>query len=158
MKHEVLNNMINFDKNIDYTGKVSFLVGDIIGFMKSLNMDDGTYIMNIYNYSGDESDFEQVKKMIDDHKDSACIICTTACASMIEFPESDYTLDTIDEPNKKLVPLDVVIPRETERLESCGFVDFNFYTQYENQRAMIYPNELGLEILEAAKECRTDNK
>ena len=147
--HEMQTNIVRFGKNIDYTITLSLMVMDIIKLMKYINMNDGIKIVNIYNYSGNESDFKQVKKIVEQYKDNA-IICTTACASATEFPNDKYYLNE-KENGKKCIPIEDILIRETERLESCGFVDFNFCTQYENQRAMIYPNELGNKVLEAAQ-------
>ena len=147
--HEMQTNIVRFGKNIDYTITLSLMVMDIIKLMKYINMNDGIKIVNIYNYSGNESDFEQVKKIVEQYKDNA-IICTTACASAMEFPNDKYYLNE-KENGKKCIPIEDILIRETERLESCGFVDFNFFSQYENQRAMIYPNELGNKVLEAAQ-------
>lgn len=144
MKTEI----IEFNKEETYD-KIEFIIQDTLGFCKMLDLENGTRIVNIYNYTGEQKDMTEVKEIVDTFKDD--IIITSACASTVEFPDSEYTLNDKLEPNKKLVPIDEVVERETKKLEEVGFVDFNFYVDYKNKRAMIYQNDLGNKILEAAK-------
>lgn len=164
MKAEI----IEFNKNTPIHGhQYAFIVTDTYGLCELLEIPDGTNIINIFGYTGCLVDKEEVLRFVDRHKEDSIII-TTACASTIEFPEDKYMLpnddvsheqsDSIVDNGKEIIPIKEVLDREVEMLESCGFKDFNFYVKYNTARAMIYGNDLGIAIINKAREFERAEK
>ena len=128
---------------------MSFMINDIMGFLKDI---DPTASVARLHYLG-KAKKEEFEEYINAHKSDNNVICVAAYASKVEFPPEKYYLYEIDkEKGKKLLPLKEILERESKVLEECGFNDINEYVQYETQVPFIYPNEIGLKVINAMRE------
>jgi hypothetical protein len=135
----------------------SFIHTDTVGNL--MLMEQPASIIEIYKYSGDqEAKKKEIEEIIAEYGNNEdVVIITTAYVSTEEFPETEYYdsrsfdkeyINQSKLENKKPVPYDEIISRESKLLESIGFLDFNDYVGYENKKAYIYGNNLGKKILE----------
>ena len=133
--------------------RVDFLHQDIMGFLMYLGKP--ARLVNIINHEGTHEEVEElIKDVIEKYDDGDTIIFTTAYISTVEFPREKYYLDIPGFPEnkkkgKKCIPMYEVLDRESEFISSLGFIDVNFYTNYEYKIAYIYDNILGNEIFRA---------
>ena len=130
---------------------LSFMQQDLVSVLIELGID--TKLIDLYNHysNSKEERINSLKEVIEQNKDY--LICTTACISTIEFPESEYYCEEIDrvseedKKNKKPIPFKESIKRECEFLESLGFECINEWVGYEFQLAYLYTgNEIGKKI------------
>ena len=130
--------------------KVEFLQQDIMVFLMYLGK--SARLVNIINHDGTHEEVEElIKEVIEKYDDENTIIFTTAYISTVEFSEEKYYIDmpgiTQDmKKGKKRIQMNEVLDRESRFLSSLGFIDVNFYTNYEYKVAFIYGNTLGNEI------------
>ena len=130
--------------------RVDFLHQDIIGFL--MHLGKSARLVNIINHEGTHEEVEElIKDVIEKYDDGNTIIFTTAYISTVEFPREKYYLDIPGFPEnkkkgKKCIPIDEVLDRESKFISSLGFINVNFYTNYEYKIAYIYDNILGNEI------------
>lgn len=125
----------------------SFMVNDIIGFLKDI---DPTASVARLHYLG-KAKKEEFEEYINAHKSDNNVICVAAYASKVEFsPEKYYLYEKED--GKEQLPLKEILERESKVLEECGFNDINEYVRYETQVPYIYPNEIGLKVINAMRE------
>ena len=133
--------------------RVDFLHQDIMGFLMYLRKP--ARLVNIINHEGTHEEVEElIKDVIEKYDDGNTVIFTTAYISTVEFPREKYYLDIPGFPEnkkkgKKCIPMYEVLDRESEFISSLGFIDVNFYTNYEYKIAYIYDNILGNEIFRA---------
>ena len=115
--------------------------------MHNLGMDlEKTPLFYICSNEGtQEIKLESLKKALYGIDKENTVIISDAYVSTIEFPEEKY--QTIDN-----IPVDKILKRESELLETLGFININFYVQYEYKVAFIYGNELGKQIINYLKE------
>ena len=142
--------------------RVDFLCQDIMGFLMFLGK--SARLINILNH---EVTYEEVTELIKDaiekYDARDTIIFTTAYISTVEFPREKYYLDIPGFPEnkkkgKKCIPMYEVLDRESEFISSLGFIDVNFYTNYEYKIAYIYDNILGNEIFRAMDNFSSEEK
>lgn len=143
---------INAREIIEKTNnKVDFLQQDIMGFL--MYFCKSARLVNIVNHEGTHEEAEElIKDVIEKYDDENTIIFTTAYISTVEFPEDKYYLNTPvfpEDKGKKCIPMNEVLDRESKFISSLGFIDVNFYTNYEYKVAFIYGNTLGNEIFRA---------
>lgn len=148
-------------KNEDDINNEMFMVRDLFGVLTAMGRTDATVIV-ILNYNGtQEEKAEALKDIISlfDSKDDV-VILTWAYVSTKEFTELEYYnqynknedyIKESKEANKKPIPYNEIIERESKLLESVGFIDFNFYVNYEFSNAYLYGNSLGKEVINTAK-------
>ena len=142
--------------------RVDFLCQDIMGFLMSLGK--SARLINILNHEGTHEEVtELIKDAIEKYDDGNTVIFTTAYLSTIEFPREEYYLDMPSLANekkkgKKPIPMEEVLDRESKFISSLGFVDVNFYTNYEYKIAFIYNNAIGNEILGAMESFASEEK
>ena len=145
---------VNAEEVIEKTNnRVDFLHQDIIGFL--MHLGKSARLVNIINHEGTHEEVEElIKDVIEKYDDGNTIIFTTAYISTVEFPEEKYYIDVPEIPEdkrkgKKCIPMDEVLDKESEFISSLGFINVNFYTNYEYKIAYIYNNILGDEIFRA---------
>ena len=142
--------------------RVDFLHQDIIGFL--MHLGKSARLVNIMNHEGTHEEVEElIKDVIEKYDDRDTIIFTTAYISTVEFPREKYYLDIPGFPEnkkkgKKCIPMYEVLDRESEFISSLGFIDVNFYTNYEYKIAYIYDNILGNEIFRAMDNFSSEEK
>ena len=142
--------------------RVDFLHQDIIGFL--MHLGKSARLVNIINHEGTHEEVEElIKDVIEKYDDGDTIIFTTAYISTVEFPEEKYYLNTSifpkDKKNgKKCIQVYEVLDRESKFISSLGFIDVNFYTNYEYKIAFIYGNTLGNEIFKAMGNFSSEEK
>ena len=142
--------------------RVDFLHQDIIGFL--MHLGKSARLVNIINHEGTHEEVEElIKDVIEKYDDGDTIIFTTAYISTVEFPREKYYLDIPGFPEnkkegKKCIPMYEVLDRESEFISSLGFIDVNFYTNYEYKIAYIYDNILGNEIFRAMDNFSSEEK
>ena len=142
--------------------RVDFLHQDIIGFLMYLGK--SARLVNIINHEGTHEEVEElIKDVIEKYDDGNTIIFTTAYISTVEFPEEKYYIDipgiTQDmKKGKKRVPMYEILARESKFISSLGFIDVNFYTNYEYKIAFIYGSTLGNEIFKAMGNFSSEEK
>ena len=142
--------------------RVDFLHQDIIGFL--MHLGKSARLVNIINHEGTHEEVEElIKDVIEKYDDGDTIIFTTAYISTVEFPREKYYLDIPGFPEnkkkgKKCIPMYEVLNRESEFISSLGFIDVNFYTNYEYKIAFIYGNTLGNEIFRVMDNFSSEEK
>ena len=154
---------VNAEEVIEKTNnRVDFLHQDIMGFL--MHLDKSARLVNIINHDGTHEEVEElIKEVIEKYDDENTIIFTTAYISTVEFPEEKYYIDipgiTQDmKKGKKRVPMYEILARESKFISSLGFIDVNFYTNYEYKIAFIYGNTLGNEIFKAMDNFSSEEK
>lgn len=132
----------------------SFMIHDILGILSAMGRNDSTLIF-IQNYYGTQEEkansIKEVLSLFDNKEDVA--ILSWAYVSTDEFPEDKYydqnnicqKMDGIRH-NKKPIPFDEVIERESKLLEGLDFININKFIGYEYSEAYLYNNSLGREI------------
>ena len=142
--------------------RVDFLHQDIIGFL--MHLGKSARLVNIINHEGTHEEVEElIKDVIEKYDDGDTIIFTTAYISTVEFPREKYYLDIPGFPEnkkkgKKCIPMYEVLDRESEFISSLGFIDVNFYTNYEYKIAYSYGNNLGNEIFKVMNNFSSKEK
>ena len=142
--------------------RVDFLHQDIIGFL--MHLGKSARLVNIINHEGTHEEVEElIKDVIEKYDDGNTVIFTTAYISTVEFPEEKYYIDMPGiiqdmKKGKKRVPMNTVLDRESKFISSLGFIDVNFYTNYEYKIAYIYDNILGNEIFRAMDNFSSEEK
>ena len=146
----------------DMTGYTDdFLVADIIGTLKHLNCAEGVTIMRIISYEGSMEEKEKgIKDIVEmaslmDTWQTPYIVCTDAYISKDEYPESKYVLKskyglgqhTVDAEGREPINVKKALYPYTLMLDGLGFVNTNFYTQYEFKESFIYPATVGKLII-----------
>lgn len=135
----------------DISNYHNFMVNDIAGAMELMNIFDKEIIfISTYGVTQEEKD-EIISDILKKFNSDKYIICTASYISTVEFPPSEYYLKEEVEPdkeNKKLIPVDDILKRDTELLEKHGFININGYTRYEYKEALIYGNKTGNKIAE----------
>lgn len=120
----------------------SFMMEDIAALRDHLNLD--TKIIHVCSFyaATEEAKAQIFKEVIEQYND--CIILTTDCLSIIEFPEALYNdpFEGVRDPNKKDIDVPAIKARDKKLLESVGFRDINFYVNYEFKNAYMYQNEV----------------
>ena len=141
------NFIIHDDGNTEHA---SFMFRDIDGLKQYLGSD--TKIIEICSSYGEslEERTKIFKEIIDNYQDY--VILTTNCISTLEFPEAEYN-DPFGkpedrDPNKKDINTEAVQVRDEALLLGLGFVDINFYVNYEFSNAFMYANEAAKPYLE----------
>ena len=154
---------VNAREIIEKTNRrVDFLHQDIMGFLMYLGKP--ARLVNIINHEGTHEEVEElIKDVIEKYDDGNTIIFTTAYISTVEFPEEKYYIDIPGIPQekkkgKKRIPMNEVLDRESKFISSLGFIDVNFYTNYEYKIAYIYDNILGNEIFRAMDNFSSEEK
>lgn len=131
----------------EVNSNMSFMINDIMGFLKEI--DPNASVARLH-YLG-KAKKEEFEEYINVHKSDNNVICVAAYASKVEFPPEKYYLYE-KEDGKEPLPLKEILERESKVLEECGFNDINKYVQYETQVPYIYPNEIGLKVINAMRE------
>ena len=138
----------NFKINDTKEGQTSFMMADISALKEHIGVD--TKLVEICSFYA-ETEEEKTKifyELIDEYKD--CVILTCDCISTLEFPDKEYN-DPFSEdktPDKKDIDVDFIKERDKKLLEGLGFVDINFYINYEFKTAYMYANEAAKPFLE----------
>lgn len=136
-----------------------FISNDTLSLLNDIEHPDNTKVLYIVEHVGDiEEQKKEIKEIIDVFKNAKnWVVVSSSYVSVVDFPEEEY-FDPQENPDyegdKKPVPYDEVLSKQDKMFEELGFVDYNFYVAYENSHVWIYPNELGLKVLEYAKELR----
>lgn len=151
-------NMYSFEQLIKANSQLSlcnlpFVLKDVTGAMKDLEMTD-LITVNITHHDGVNDPDWNIKNFISDflqrNKKSDIdkyVIITSAYISTTEFPESEYYLeDNEAEIGKKQIPFDDVLDRDSNYLESIGFLNINDFVRYKYSRAFIFGNAPGKKI------------
>lgn len=132
----------------------SFMTEDIAGVLKELGS-DAEIVELKYEYN------DNLKKEFDEyfatHKSENAVFCTTAYASIKEFPLDKYYLGNMGEGDKPL-PLEETLERDSKVLKECGFIDINNFVNYEYSVAFVYPNIPGLQVVEKIKEILSEDE
>ena len=136
---------VQFLKETNGKENGSFLVNDILGTLKMLNLNNIT-IVNITGYSGEKEEIEESINNLLKSCSNNDLICTTAYISKEEYPEDKYCLD--DDPNKEKIDIDKALLPYVELFDRLGFTNTNFYTGYEYKVSFIYPNEVGKKVID----------
>ncbi len=108
---------------------------------------------NIANIESDEKDYDKALKEINDYCKKIGekkIIIATADIKIEDYPEDKYVLNEYELkmfPDKKLIPVDKVLKKQSKIYEEAGFVNVNDYVDYEYKIAFIYPNEYGKKVI-----------
>ena len=140
---------------IDDTGKSngSFMMQDIYNLVCHLKIMNPVIEIVNYDAGNEEEKISIFKEIFEKYK--GCIILTTNYISTKEFQEAEYNdpFDKCKDPNKKDIDVEFVTERNRKLLERLGFVDINFYVQYEFKTAyLLNNNESAKEILKHLKE------
>lgn len=132
----------------EYALKESFMVKDIAGILEELNSDAKIVELD-YEYN------ENLKKELDDYfscrKLNNTVFCIAAYLSKKEFSPEEYYLYE-EEEGKKPLPADEILERDSKVLIESGFVNVNDFVRYEYKVAFIYPNLIGLQVIEKINE------
>lgn len=157
---------IKIYKNQYLADSGSMMLNDLMGILTQMPNKEDTVIVLIENYNGTQEEKEEaLKEVLDWCKEQEnVVILTWAYVSTLEFPPNkfydphDYKteVEAAIKAGRKPIPFDEVIKRESELLESVGFVDFNFFVNYEFSNAYLYPNKLGKEVIEKAKKLQEE--
>lgn len=125
-----------------------FIVQDVLGLEKELGMKEELLYLD-YSFPCYK---DMINYYIESKKDK--VIITDAYVSTIAFPENKYycsacyNVSEEEKIGKFDVPFDEALEISCNFLESLGFININYYVQYQNKVAYIYPNELGKKIIE----------
>lgn len=148
------------EKSDDYDySNGCFSSNDTLGLLHDIEHPDNTKVLYIAEHVGDiEDQKKEIKEIVDVFKNAKnWVVISSSYVSVVDFPKEKY-YDPQENPNydgdKKPVPYDEVIAKQDKMFEELGFVDYNFYVNYENSHAWIYPNELGLKVVELARELQ----
>lgn len=153
----------DWDKELS-NDKEMMMIQDLFGILTMMEKEKTTVVL-ILNYNGtQEQKEESIKELVSMYEDKEdVVIITWAYVSTKEFPETEYyndrSLRDLEESvvfGKKPVPFDEIIERESNLLESIGFIDFNEYVGYENSRAYLYGSALGKEVVEYAAKLQKE--
>lgn len=131
----------------------SFIENDVAWAMAAIGMDTAKVpLFYIYTNEGsEEQKTEAIKSVLYGINPDNCVIITDAYVSTVEFPEEKY--GSIEN-----VPVNKILERESNLLKTLGFIDINFYVQYEFKVAFIYGNENGKKIVEYLRSLQNDNQ
>ena len=108
---------------------------------------------NIANIESDKKVYNKALKEIKDYCKEIGekkIIIATADIKKEDYPEDKYVLNEHELkmfPDKKLIPVDKVLKKQSKIYEEAGFVNVNDYVDYEYKVAFIYPNEYGKKVI-----------
>lgn len=151
---------VQFYTSTEDSGEINrsrpFMINDIIAILQDRNIKAAVIYISNY-YGNDKYKKFMFNKLVDAFKFyNDVVICTSASVFIEDFPETEYydpnDKNCEDVGDKKPVPFDEEIERQSKIIESAGFVDFNFYVNYEFSKAYIYPNKLGKKILDICKD------
>lgn len=144
---------------------IDFLYQDILGTLLDLNLNtQDVRIVNIINHEGSvEEVTQQIREVIDHYNNDNTVIITSAYISTVEFSRDKYYIDgpylkEEDKIGKEEIPVDEILERECNLLYSLGFINVNYYTQYELKEAFIYGNTIGTAIADKMKDYCNDNE
>lgn len=168
--------MINWFKLGEFKEKIrhlpadcnSFVVSDVLGILSELDMPDDIQIVEIINYDTfvdnkksfdyeETFDVEACKVRIKEflaslNMDKVCIV-SSSYVSTIEFPEAKYYMESEyvleeEKANKKPIPEQEILTRNSVMLADLGFININEYTHYEYKEAHLYTgNKIGKDVL-----------
>ena len=135
----------------------SFMVQDVLDILKKWN--SNAIVINIDAYYGsDELKRKMFTDLVSAYKDKDDVIIITCAAPFVkDYPDSEFYDEYMNKymneniNGKKPIPFDEVVANQSKIIESAGFVDFNFYVQYERTKAYIYPNTMGNKIIDFCK-------
>lgn len=163
MKSTITITYVKENEELD-TSQGNFMINDIAGAMKQLGI--FVPIVCIHSYDSSQNEKEEIisdiVKLFDmaNGRGNQFVLCTTSYVSTSEFPESEWHIneDLAKKENKKLIPVNKILDRDSELLEDIGWININGYVQYDLKRAYIYSNEYGNRIakyfLELNKEAK----
>lgn len=133
--------------------KFNFMVEDLKSILKEIS--PNTLIVEIdYEYTEDLASIirDTIKRYTIKYSKNI-LICVAAYVSTKEFPEDQYYLEQYSEflkdnniTNKKPVPINKVLKRDSKVFIDCGFININDWINYEYKVAFLYPNEIGLKV------------
>ena len=148
MKSIITVTYVKENEELD-TSQGNFMINDIASAMKQLGI--FVPIICIHSYDGSQNEKEEIisdiVKIFDmvNGRGNQFVLCTTSYVSTSEFPESEWHIneELAKKENKKLIPVNKILDRDSELLEDIGWININEYVQYEMKRAYIYSNEYG---------------
>lgn len=148
MKSSITVTYVKENEELD-TSQGNFMINDIASAMKQLRI--FVPIICIHSYDGSQNEKEEIisdiVKIFDmvNGRGNQFVLCTTSYVSTSEFPESEWHIneELAKKENKKLIPVNKILDRDSELLEDIGWININEYVQYEMKRAYIYSNEYG---------------
>lgn len=133
-------------------GKFPFSVTDVASVLEGIKRD--VDIVRIVTYEGTQeekkNDIKKAIQLLGAENDDK-VILIDAFASTKEYPTEEYYL-VCPEEGKKELPIKEVLERESKMLDDIGFESINFYVRYEYKIAYIYPNKIGLEVINFMKD------
>lgn len=126
----------------------NFVESNVMGAMEEIGLDvEKVPLFYIYTNEGSKDcKISTIQNMLYGLDVENCVLIADAHVSESEFPSERY----ITEESKNNL-IDKVLERESQILESLGFIDINFYVKYEFKKAYIYGNENGKRIVEYFK-------
>lgn len=133
----------------------SFLTADIATFITNAEYPDFKSV--IINNWDDDDNSEELMKNISSELDDNTLYLTTAYCSMKKYPEDKYYLFE-PEPEKELLPVDDILNRGSKILEDNNWICINDYIRYEFQKAYVYRNKLGIQLVNYINKLMKNNK
>jgi hypothetical protein len=133
----------------------AFIVSDIISLAQNIEeVKEIKFVNGYYMAQEDKASF------IHDYaasQDDNAIIAITAHLSTLEFPREEYydpdnARDIESKGNRKPLPWDSILERESCMLADAGFININHYVDYEYKIAFIYNNAAGRKVAEKITE------
>lgn len=163
MKSTITITYVKENEELD-TSQGNFMINDIAGAMKQLGI--FVPIVCIHSYDSSQNEKEEIisdiVKLFDmaNGRGNQFVLCTTSYVSTSEFPESEWDIskDLAKKENKKLIPVNKILDRDSELLEDIGWININGYVQYDLKRAYIYSNEYGNRIAKYFSELNKEAK
>lgn len=157
-----VNEVSNKPKSVS---DLSFIVSDTAELLIKAN--ENSKILHIYTHEGSiEEQKEAIKEFVDMFKISTnWVVITESYVSIYDYPEDEYYDDTNHneveriknkQDGKKPVPFDKVLSEQDKMFKELGFLDLNFYVNYEYKHAWILDNVLGNTVVDIAKRLQKE--